>query len=246
MVHIVIPYLPSAAQGRELEYAVAGWKRHFREDALIIVVGEGLSALDADGVVYLESKRVEPIPGQYRQHLDYVSCLKKVRRIFPHEDGFIFVGDDCYAVNDFTLADVQVLKMLEPDFHFNPESSNEWRRDKMKTKKVLQEAGLPTRNFTTHLPIWYEWDRLEALWGKYDMLHNSYVVEDLYFNTWHKDNAPFHVNAGPCRYKLGVYQKMSLDILRKESRDKIWVTNSPVGWNFDLDRFLREHYGLNR
>ena len=39
-VLVVIPYLASAAQGRELEFAVAGWRKHFKENFLIVVVGD--------------------------------------------------------------------------------------------------------------------------------------------------------------------------------------------------------------
>ena len=44
---VVIPYLASAAQGRELEYAIAGWRRHFKEDFLIVLTGENLPHIRA-------------------------------------------------------------------------------------------------------------------------------------------------------------------------------------------------------
>ena len=241
---VVIPFLPSAAQGREIEYAIAGWRKHFKEDHLIIVVGENLPALDAEDVYCLESKRVDAVSGQWRQHLDYVKCFRAVRDAFPDSDGFIFVADDCYAVNDFDISDVKFLKMLEPKFDFNPESSNGWRRDKMKTKKALLAAGLPARNFTTHLPYWFDWDKIEALWKQYDMDHESYVIEDLYYNTYDCDRIPFQLNAESDNLKCGVYNttKETLDCLRKAPSQKIWITNSPDGWCSDLEVLLQLHY----
>ena len=97
---VVIPWLPSGAQGRELEYAVAGWRRHFKEPHRIVVVGEGVTGKVPAGIEVIESHRVAPIEGMWRQHLDYVSCFRKVRHYHPDTDGFIFVADDCYAVND--------------------------------------------------------------------------------------------------------------------------------------------------
>lgn len=44
--------------------------------------------------------------------------------MFPETDGFIMVADDCYAVNDFDISDVKLLKMLEPDFFFKEDSPN--------------------------------------------------------------------------------------------------------------------------
>ena len=243
---VVIPYLPSAAQGHEIEYAIAGWRKHFKEDYLIVVVGEGLPELDAEDVYCLESKRVDAVEGQYRQHLDYVKCFRAVRDAFPDSDGFIMVADDCYAVNDFDISDVKFLKMLEPDFEFNPQSPNGWRRDKMKTKKALIEAGLPTRNFTTHLPYWFDWDKIEELWEKYDMDHSSQVIEDLYYNTFYRDRNPFQLQSDTDNLKCGVYDtsKECVDRLRKAMSTKIWITNSPKGWCNDLEVLLQLHYGF--
>ena len=241
---VVIPYLPSAAQGRELEYAIAGWRKHFKEDYIIVVVGENLPAIDAEDVVCLESKRVGATPGQWRQHVDYVKCFRAVRDAFPEYEGFIFVADDCYAVNDFDIADVKFLKMLAPEMDFNPESTNGWRRDKAKTKAALIAAGLPTRNFTTHLPYWFDWDKIETLWDRYDMDHQSYVIEDLYYNTYCADRKPFQLNADTDNLKCGVYDKSNetLERLRQAPSQKIWITNSPDGWCADLEVLLQIHY----
>lgn len=243
---VVIPYLASAAQGREIEYAIAGWRKHFKENYLIVLVGEGLPAMDAEDVYCLESKRVDAISGQYRQHLDYVSCFQKVHKEFPDTDGFIMVADDCFALNDFDISDVKLLKMLQPDVNFNPDSMNGWRRDKMKTKQTLQQAGLPTRNFTTHLPQWYDWDKVEALWEKYDMLHSSQVIEDLYYNTYCANRIPFRLDRDSDNFKLGVYGKdaETLAFIAKAPEQKIWITNSPEGWCPELEVMLQIHYNI--
>lgn len=239
---VVIPYLPAAAQGRELEYAISGWRKHFQSDYLIVVVGEGLPKLDGDDVVCIESKRVDDIPGQYRQHLDYVSCFKKVHEAFPDTDGFVFVADDCYAMRDFYGFEVMEPKMQGKDFNYSPDSPNEWQQDKMRTKRVLQEAGLPTRNYTTHLPVWFEWDKIEELWRRYDMLHNSYVIEDLYFNTYHSKDVTFLLNPND-PYKYCVSSKSPNVVeLHKAILTKAWLTNTPDGWSAELDKLLREHY----
>lgn len=240
---IVIPYLPIAAQGRELEYAVAGWRRHFKEDYHIVVVGENLPRIEAHDLTCIESKRVSDIPGQYRQHLDYVSCFRKVRQHFPQTDGFIFVADDCYAVNDFDIHDVMFLKMNAPDIDFDPNSPNPWRRDAMKTRAILQAAGLPTRNFTTHIPHWFEWRKWEALVEKYGMARNSLVIEDLYYNTYYPDRVPFQLSREQDNLKLGVYTgHPDTAELDRAFRTKIWITNSPDGFVRELDQRLRDYY----
>lgn len=250
-VLVVIPYLPAKAQGREIEYAVAGWRKHFKYPHRIVIVGEGLQVLpswlkDCPGLDLVESPRVPDIPGQYRQHLDYVSCLKKVHEIAPESVGFIMVADDCYAVNDFDLADVQFLKMLEPTLAgFSEVSTNAWKRDKVKTRNVLFKAGLPTRNFTTHLPQWYEWGPLETLWERYHMDSNSLVMEDLYYNTVYKDRLPFQLDRWRDNLKLGVYTKdPDPSELGRAFFHKIWITNSPEGWVPELYNRLENYYDL--
>lgn len=250
-VIIVIPYLASAAQGKELEYAVAGWLRHFKHPHRIVIVGEGLDAVPAwiraqPNVELLESPRVPEVRGQYRQHLDYVSCLRKVRDRYPADEGFIFVGDDCYAVNDFGLAEVQFLKMLEPSLGgFAETSPNAWVRDKVKTRNALDRAGLPRRNFTTHLPQWYEWKLLETLWKRYEMDKESFVMEDLYYNSFFQDRIPFQLDKWRDNLKLGVYTKDPDPAeLGRAFFHKIWITNSPVGWVPELYNRLENYYCL--
>ena len=242
---IIIPYLPLACQGKELLYAIEGWRKHFKENYHIVVIGEGVHGLDAPDLTCINSERVPEAAGQYRQHVDYVHCLQKVRKLYPRTKGFIMVADDCYAVNDFGIKDVKSLKMLEPTLDFQPDSTNAWRRDKAKTKQALLDAGLPTRNFTTHLPQYYEWSKWEALVEKYHMDRESYVIEDLYYNTYHPDEVPVCVKDPGQNLKLGVYSSTpDAEEIRRAFNDKIWITNSPIGWVPELYNALADYFKI--
>ena len=241
---IVIPYCSEGAQGRELEYAVAGWRKHFKEDYLIVIAGENhpVTATGKD-IVCIESPRVPGREGQYRQHLDYVSCLKKVREAFPKSKGFVFVADDCYAVNDFDLSDIKFLKQLRDNIPFEPGSPNAWKRDQAKTRERLVADGYPTRDFTTHLPQWYEWDKLAAIWERYDMENESYLMEDLYYNIYYPTRIPMTVRDEWDNVKCGLYVvNIYAEGIRNAMRRKIWLTNNPTGWTSDLDAVLRNYY----
>ena len=241
---VVIPWLPSASQGRELAYAVEGWRRHFKQPHRIIVVGEGVTGKVPEGVEAIESHRVSPVEGQYRQHLDYVSCLKKVRQRYPETDGFIMVADDCYAVNDFDMADVLFLKQIADTFCGTKDGPNPWQRDKWKTAEVLKAGGYPTHNCTTHLPQWFDWDKLIDLWNKYNMARVSYTVEDLYYNIYFKGRVFFQLDDTD-NLKFGLYQDdIDADRIRRVMKRKIWLTNSPIGWTKALDGVLHEYYGI--
>ena len=241
---VVIPYCSAGAQGRELEYAVAGWRRHFKEQYQIVIAGEHHPIADTGkDICCVESPRVADIPGQYRQHLDYVSCFKKVREAFPKSKGFIFVADDVYAVNDFDMTDILFLKQIAPDIDYEPKSPNAWRRDAMKTRAKLVEGGYPTRNYTTHLPQWFEWDKLAALWERYDMEHESYVMEDLYYNIYYPDRVPMTLNIMYDNLKCGIYERdFNFGFVNGALRNKIWINNSPNGWSYNLIQVLERHY----
>ena len=244
---IVIPFFAGGAQGRELEYAVAGWRKHFKEDFKIIIVGDYHPVADTgNDIEFIKCERVpEPEPGNYRPHIDFVNKFKKVRQAYPNSEVFIFVADDVYAVNDFDINDIKVLKQQSREIRENEHSNRPWDKEKYKTKQLLLKEGLPTRNFVTHLPVWIEWDKLEALWERYDMEHNSYIFEDIYFNLYFPDRVPVTLHIDFDNYKCGVYRpNPRWEYIKRALRNKIWIQNSVEGWTSALDRFLAEYYGL--
>lgn len=243
---VVIPYFNAQAQGKELYYSVAGWRKHFKEKFLIVIVGDYHPVVETgDDIVFIECPRVDNVGGEYRAHLDHVNKFKKVIEHFPDMKGFIYTCDDIYSVNDFTMKDVLVPKIRENNISSLPTSQNAWRRNNAKTKAVLLAEGLPTKNYVCHLPVYYEVDKLVAIWDKYDCYHKSYVVEQLYFNTYFSDVKPKHLSTDGEKYKFGVNKKYpSFAEIKRAMRDKIWINNTVYGWNSRLDRMLAEYYGV--
>ena len=250
---VFIPYIHAEAQGRELEYAVAGWQMHFKEKHNIVIVGDFddnvknclFRTREGSEVTYIKKGRVpEPDIKNYRAHLDFVPKMKAVRQFYPYSRGFIYTCDDIYAVNDFNIDDVKALKYVPGGVDFDPNSPNPFRRDKMKTKRVLQDMGFPCRNFTTHLPLWIEWDKLEKLWMRYDMEHNSLVFEDLYYNYYYPVSGAIAID-GDDEYKCEVRNSHpDRERLQRALTEKIWINNSPTGFCQELDDILKQHYNL--
>jgi len=243
---VVIPFFSGGAQGREIEYAVAGWRRHFKEPYLIVVVGDHHPVCDTgDDIVFIECSRVpEQKYENYRPHIDFVKKFKAVHEHFPDSKGFIFVADDVYAVNDFDFWDVACLKANTRSITY-PDLYTPWNREKHKTINLLKKEGYPIVNFTTHLPVYFEWDKLEALWDKYDMEHNSYIIEDLYFNIYYPTRIPIMLHIDWDNFKCGVYRKSPrLNYIDNAFKTKIWLQNSVDGWIPYLDKKLAEYYGL--
>lgn len=242
---IVIPYLAKAAQGKELYLSVAGWRKHFKEDYLIVIVGDRHPIVDTgDDITFIECPRVgRPPKGNYWAHIDHVNKFRTVRKYFPDSEGFIYTCDDIYAVKDFTLNDVKRLKVRSRKIEGSFGSMNSWVVDNYKTKKKLMSKGLPTMNWVCHLPVWYEWDKLFAIYDKYGCDNKSYVVENLYFNTYYADGDYVVIEEEPNNYQFKLWDaKKSDDDIREGLTSKIWVCNSVLGWRRSMEEILEEHY----
>lgn len=235
---VVIPYLAEQAQGHELELAIMGWKKHFTEDFEIVVVGDKPVS---EAITFIPCPRIEPIPGQYTPHLDHVHKFRKVREYFPDTEGFIYTCDDIYAVTDFTLEDVKTLKY--PEIATKYLGENDWNKDKAdwwadrgKTAALCRREGLPVRDWVCHLPVYYEWDKLLKIYDKYDCDHNSYIVENIYFNKEYKEGMPI-VDARDYRDEV---LRANPD-LRPLGTVK-WIYNANCGWSEKLESILYKHY----
>ena len=169
---IVIPYFAAGAQGRELEYAVSGWRRHFKEPYHIIVVGDYHPICDTgEDITFIECPRIGAVPAtEYRPHLDMVNKFAKVMELYPELEGFIYACDDMYAVNDFDMVDVLALKQREPAITSSLTDASAWKRDNARTRELLKKEGLPYRNYICHLPVYYETKKLKEIYDKYDYL----------------------------------------------------------------------------
>ena len=244
---VVMPYFAGGAQGREIEYAVAGWRKHFKEPYLLVIVGDYHPVVDTgDDIKFIPCERVPEQPDyNYRPHIDFVKKFKAVRKEFPDSEGFVYATDDLYAVNDFDMIDVKTLRQNGDRITIPKYPVKPWDKEKKKTKELLEKEGYPTRNFVTHLPFWFEWNKLEALWDKYDMEHNSYIFEDLYFNIYYSTRVPMQLHIDYDNYKCGVYRaNPRYNYIQKAFKNKIWIQNSVEGWIPYLEEVLSKYYGI--
>lgn len=250
---VIIPYLMKEAQGDELKLAVAGWLQNYRGRVHIVIVGEGVSCLSEEpllkrrSITLVESERVPEKEGCYRSHLDYVSCFRKVRRLFPDSTRFVLVADDCFCIRPFGMKDLQRLFIVADSFTGNINSENGWLRDKARTRALLDRESLPHRDFTTHLPYLFEWDKWEAIVDKYGMDDQSYVIEDLYYNTYFSDSDAELLchESDEVRCWMGNGRVPPEDVYRAINGRKIWVCCSVNGYSYIVEDILKKHYRMN-
>ena len=246
--NIVIPYFAAGAQGRELEYAVEGWRRYFRHMNHIVIIGDYHPISDSGpDIEYYPCDRVADIPGQYRPHLDMAHKMLTFMNAHPDVKEFIWVADDCYPVNCFGIEEIQLLKCMPNSLRSFEKGAGttceEFRRDKLKTMAFLQAHGCAIRNYTTHLPRFYNSERLESIIKEVDATHNSYVIEDLYYNILFPERLSVKLNKETDIFKFGAYNAhVTEEELRKALKEKIWITNSNKGFTPTLVKVLEEHF----
>lgn len=246
-VLVVIPYFAGGAQGRELEYAVAGWRKHFKEDYHIVIVGDHNRVVDTgDDISFIQCPRVT-MWGRwnYRPHIDHVNKFRRVREHYPCSKGFIYTCDDIYAFRDFTMEDILKPKVKRMEITGDLFNRNAWVRDNARTREKLKEECLPVRDWVCHLPVYYEWDKLLSVYKDFKCDTRSYVVENLYFNKYYPDAEPFLLDeeTDDIQYKLWT-QDSSIDDFRKAMSSKIWIANSVKGYKPEIEHILQDYYGL--
>ena len=244
---VIIPYLAKDAQGTELELAVTGWRKHFKEEFHIVIVGDYHPIVDTgDDISFIKCPRVKwPGKGNYWAHIDHVNKFRAVFNAYPHSEGFIYTCDDIYAVKDFTFEDVKKPKARKMQIEGSYTSANAWVVDNYRTKKILMKNRLPTINWVCHLPVYYEWNKLFGIYDKYDCDEKSRVVEQLYFNTYFADSDYVVIEEEPNDYQYKVWNaKTDIEGLREAIGKKMWISNSVKGWKGEMESILREHYGL--
>lgn len=242
---VIIPYLASEAQGRELELAVAGWRKHFLVPHRIVVVGDWPKHSFPPGHIdFIPCPRIEAVEGQYLPHLDIINKIDAALHDFPEYDQFIYTCDDIYAVNDFGLEEILFPKVQDAVMPVVAgDEGNGWWRDLGRTREVCLKMGYGLRNWVCHLPVCYDRAKYLEILDRHDCRHTSYVVENLYFNAFWSRRVPLVLGKGN-NLKWPVQGAFDREAVSAAFREKIWIYNSVGGWSAELEEMLIEHYGL--
>ena len=247
MIHVLIPYIRQESQGNELELAIAGWIRHFKETFRITVIGDHHPCVERFGhmVHFLGQMRTfqYQCPGQYVAHID---IERKVRAFLienPDTDLFVLTSDDTYPLRDFTLEDIRTPAWRMTNMPMIRESANWWVLDLSKTHEALRELELPEYGYVLHQPRVYETKPYNAIVDYFGMTETSFVMEDLYYNIVRPMGRRRDLSQKAKRWHfimdfgLTKATKKELEDLVREY-DPIFLNNGVDGWCEDLERYL--------
>lgn len=238
---VVLPYKQSGSQGKELEIALSLWRKYCTFEYEFIVIGEfNISQFEEKfpWVNFISCPIIPKVEGQYNQHLDVQQKMKYVfDRYGQKYTGFIWMADDNYAIKPFTVFDIMQVHYHSLSFTGDSKApTNFWRHDKWKTRQLLDKENLPHINYTTHYPCYFEFEKLDSIWNKFNMCNESYVLEDVYFNYYAHEN-PIKDD----EIRLGIWNH---EIYEKEFQNALenpnikFMCNSVEGWSKDLEESL--------
>lgn len=237
---VVMPFKQSGAQGNEIRITLTGWRRFCQFKYHFIVIGEFNESLKKEfpWVEFIYCPSVPKKEGQYNPHLDIQNKFKVVSRMYSQiYDGFIYICDDYYPIKPFELSDITRTYYHNTTFIGNEKCPKSyWNYDKWKTRQLLDREGLPHVNYTTHYPCYFEFKKMEEIRKKYNLLEESYVFDDVYFN-YFKHEEPILDN----EIRLGIWNK---DIFKNDFQKAVdnpnikFCCNSVEGWSKELENSL--------
>lgn len=239
---IVLPYKQSGSQGNEIRIALNGWRKFCRSKYHFVVIGEFKDDLKEEfpWVEFIYELSVPKIPGQYYPHLDIQHKMEVAYNLFKDRyKGFIYMVDDNYAIKPFYIYELKTIYYHQPSFVGREEAPvNWWKHDKWKTRQLMDRENFTHVNYTTHFPCYFEFERFKELWDKFNMREESYVPEDVYFNSY-KHQEPILDST----IRLGVWSK---EIFENDFQNAVrdpkikFICNSVEGWSKELEEELNK------
>jgi len=243
---VVLPYKQIASQGNEIKLALTAWRKFCKFNYHFVVVGEYDESLIIEfpwvEFIYCPGKEMDK--EQYSPHLDIQNKMKVIMEKYDKlYDGFIWMVDDNYAIKPFDLRDITDVHYHSPSFTGKESVPPfRWLHNKWKTRQLLDKENLPHYNYTTHYPCYFEFKKLKEIWDKFNMLNESYLVEDIYFNYFEHEEPILDTEI-----RLGILDKATFkDDLQKavENTNIKFIFNTVEGWceefEIELDKIIEE------
>lgn len=248
---LVIPYLASDAQGGELETAVNGWIAKCDDILRIVIIGDESAVVKRlckeCKAEFVECPRAKEHAGE--PALDIAHKMRKIIALYGDKyKGCIWSYDDIYPVNKIAFTAIRSLKIIANDMNGNEKSPNHFQRNMFRTKEALIKAGKPTYNYCTHLPVWYDFNKLEQLLTEFNCDFEPYLINALYYN-WYYDKPSsrrIDVSAPGNKYKLGLYGNgvTPEDVYKAVDSGVRFINNSEKGWSRELILAVRKAINL--
>lgn len=171
----VWPYWHAGSRGDELRFSMRSVLQHYGDAASLLVVGDRPPWYSGP---VLHQDRIRPI-----QNVEYCDMVAKMKTLSVHRDApsqAIWMMDDIYFVNPVSLEELQTPRA----YVWDRSTGSRWRKLKKRTMDLLRRRNLTTHDYATHLPHWYEKDKLRTLWDRLPLDREPLLWEVAYGNIY--------------------------------------------------------------
>ncbi len=240
---IVYPYVHEAdgsavfAQWEELRYSLRSIEENFQGDVKIFVIGDD--------------------PGWFSEEINFIHCprisdnpprdiVNKLNTVIAHEDisdDFIWMNDDIYMINKVNLCDIQILKSTGNLSKVKIREDTAFRRNLKLTYNELLEHNLSTWNYSTHLPLYYNKEKLTELFRTFDFDKNSFLISTLYHNYFFNNQRPTVLDIKEDNIKVGNYRRaFDYEKMLRFFKFKKFFNHSQTGFSNQVVKILTERF----
>ncbi len=159
---------------------------------------------------------------------------------------FLLMHDDMYFLNPTTLSDIK--KFYYIDW---PKEIRSYSSMLLNTKAALESNGIRPVNCETHLPRFYNKNKLRELFEIYKPVENALFIPTLYYNHFYKHasrvrilnsvgiRAAFRAEGGECTYSSNNKQEIE-QIFKKQ---KI-LNHDDAGLSPALIECIKDHFPI--
>lgn len=237
---IVMPHHPD--KYGDIRIAIAAWQKFCTFDYELVVIGDYDCELEKifTDVTFIHCNRTTSIKNQYMPHIDlankYCTIMSEYSSTY---EGFVRLADDQYAVKNFTMDDILTIHYHQPSFTGEKSKpASYWKHDMWKTRLLLDKENLPHVNYSTHFPYYFEFNKTQELCSKYDLTHNSYCYENLYFNYYSHEEPVIDsdIRYAVCSRKDSSGSRIQ-DAINNTSIKFLFSSND--GWNESFHRQMK-------
>jgi len=235
-IDIVIPHVEKLAQWHELKYALRSIHQNYKGSFRIWIVGDKPAWL---------SKKANFISMPCTGLSPRIDVMHKIMAVIDNKgvkEEFFWSNDDIYFINKLTYADLCIPKvigdLIEKVNRINHKSV--YTDDIRATFETLKINKLPILNYSTHLPYRFEKQKMLQLVERFDLMNRRLLPENLYYNTYHADELPYHLSLENTNNIMFSINRPSPNwqVIEQQMQIKKWLNNSEAGMTPQFQKFL--------
>ena len=238
MTHFVYVYIKQGVMWDELMYSIMSIRKFFNGEHKIFVVGDRPGI---PGVSHIPVARVHG--GRNPKAQDSIAKLQLIADNKQINEDFVYMYDDIVLLKPCTEEDLKVTRAIDyvpkPGTYFSPRArpSKTWINLWLRTMITLQKEGLPTWNYETHLPRWYNKTNVSSIIQRFNLKNDPMLFASLYYNTLNL--APYEALVTSQTIKAGVYEPHEPLWIQRNVNGKLFLNYDNAGLNEHLRRYIK-------